>query len=237
MLTLAERAGDAPLYIVHLSTQLGLDAIRVAKAREQQRIFVETCPQYLLLDDSLYEDASEGLKYLMSPPLRKPSDEEALWHGLAAGEIDTIATDHCPFFFTTQKQRGKDDFTLCPGGASGVEERMPLVFSYGFMEGRLTLPQLVSLCCTKPAQLFGLGDIKGDIKVGMDADLVLFDASKEFILTKEHLHENVDYTPYEGLPIKGYPALTISRGEVIVKDGSFVGKKGRGRYLKRRRIT
>jgi len=237
MLALSRRVGDAPLYVVHLSTELGLEAIRAAKARGQQRVFAETCPQYLLLDDSRYDDPSEGLKYIMSPPLRKLNDEEALWCSLAAGEIDTIATDHCPFFFAAQKQRGKDDFTLCPGGASGVEERMPLIFSHGFMKGRLTLPQLVWLCCTRPAQLFGLGDSKGDIKVGMDADLVLFDANREFSFTKEHLHENVDYTPYEGLPQQGYPILTISRGEVIVEEGSFTGNRGRGRYLNRRRIT
>lgn len=234
MMMLAKIAGSPRLYIVHLSTALGLDAIRLVRSTTgQQNILVETCPQYLLLNDSRYESDSEGLKYIMSPPLRKPADEEALWGGLACGDIQTIATDHCPFFFATQKQRGAKDFTLCPNGAPGVELRMPLMFSEGFMKGRLSLPEVVRACCTRPAQIFGLAPRKGDIAPGADADLVLFNAAHPWTVTKALLHENVDYSPYEGFSLTGRPTLTLARGKPVAENGAFTGSEGYGRYLHR----
>ena len=232
MILLAAAAVDAPLYIVHLSTAGGLDLIRAARA-EGRTVFAETCPQYLLLDESRYRDDEEGLKYIMAPPLRTPVDNEAMWSGLCCGSIDVVATDHCPFFFATQKQAGRNDFSRAPGGAPGVETRMSLLFSEGFMCGRLTLPEVVRVCCLNPARLFGLEGVKGDIRPGCDADFVLFDPGAERVIAKAQLHENVDYTPYEGMRVRGAPVMTVSRGEVIVENGVFLGEPGRGRFLRR----
>ncbi len=233
-LALAGIAGGAKVYVVHLSTREGLEVIRRARLDGRENIFAETCPQYLLLDDSLYEDPREGLKYIMSPPLRKPTDQAALWGGLEAEEINAVGTDHCPFFFETQKQAGASDFTRCPNGAPGVELRMPLLFSEGFIEGRMSLPQVVRSCCTRPAEIFGLGHLKGDIRPGLDADFVLIDPDIEWTVTRQKLHERVDYTPYEGLSVRGKPVMTISRGEIIAENGEFAGVAGRGRYLRRK---
>ena len=230
-LALAALAGDPLTYVVHLSTRLGLDTIRAAREGGQKNILAETCPQYLLLDDTRYEDPGEGLKYIMSPPLRKPADQEALWEGLRREDIDTVATDHCPFLFSTQKQG--HDFASCPGGAPGVELRMPLLFSEGFMKGRMSLPQVVRACSTRPAEIFGIAPRKGDIRPGADADFVLVDPGVEWTVQRNRLHENVDYTPYEGLRIKGAPVATYSRGELVAENGRFLGSAGRGRYLRR----
>ncbi len=232
-LALAAMAGDAKAYIVHLSTRRGLDALREARANGQTNILAETCPQYLFLDDSLYDDPQEGLKYIMSPPLRGAADQAALWEGLRRGDIDTLGTDHCPFFFATQKQAGADNFTLCPNGAPGVELRMPLLFSEGFLKGRLSLPQIVRMCCARPAEIFGIAPRKGDIRPGADADLVLFDPAAEWTVDISLLHEHVDYTPYQGMRLTGRPVATYSRGELLVENGVFKGESGRGKYLRR----
>lgn len=232
-LALARAAGETKIYIVHLSTALGLHAAQLARQDGQQNIFLETCPQYLFLHDELNDDDREGLKYILSPPLRKEKDSTALWQALAGGDIDTVATDHCPFHFATQKQRGKDNFTLCPNGMPGVELRLPLLFSAGFMGGKLSLQQVVKTCCTRPAEIFGIAPQKGSIVPGADADLVLFDPDIKWTVHKELLHENVDYTPYEGIELQGRPVMTVSRGEIIVENGQFLGQRGRGRYLHR----
>jgi len=231
MILLAKMANDAPLYIVHLTNALALGFIKSARARGQKSLYAETCPQYLLLDESLYSlPGMEGLKYLMCPPLRDASDREALWRALAA-DIDIIATDHCPFFFESQKVMGKDDFTKCPSGAPGIEERVPLVFSEGVAKKRLTLRRFTELCCSAPAKLFGLYPQKGVIKEGSDADLVIIDPEKRVVLGRDKLHSNVDYSAYEGFDVRGYPVCTISRGEPIIRDGSFAGRAGRGKFI------
>lgn len=234
MLLLAHMAGDAPLYIVHLSNGLGLSYVEQARERGQKDVYAETCPQYLFLDDSRYDlPINEALKYIMSPPLRPKENNELLWTGIEHGVFDTIATDHCPFFLSREKQLGKDDFTKCPNGAPGVEVRLALIFSEGVSKGRISINRFVDLCAARPAKLFGLYPQKGTIAVGSDADLVFFDPNKKVMLTKSLLHENVDYTPYEGMALTGFPVMTISRGEVIAKNGAFLGKKGRGRFIKR----
>ncbi len=233
-MALAKSAGEPKLYIVHLSTALGLEAARLARRFGQQNLFLESCPQYLFLTDSRNEDDVEGLKFTLSPPLRKQSDCDALWQALQTGEIDTLGTDHCPFFFESQKQRGKDNFTQCPNGMPGVELRLPLLFSEGFMAGRLPLERVVQLCCTRPAEIFGIAPQKGDIRPGADADLVLFNPDTEWTVNREELHENVDYSPYEGMRLRGKPVMTLSRGEVIVENGQFKGQRGRGRFLHRK---
>ena len=232
MILLAEMA-RAPLYIVHLSAALSLHYMADARRRGARNLYAETCPQYLFLDESLYRaPGNEGLKYIMCPPLRGAQDRERLWEGLHDG-IDTVATDHCPFFFETQKIRGKDDFTRCPSGAPGIEERLPLLFSEGVGKKRISLRRMVELCAENPAKLFGLYPRKGVIREGADADLVILDPDKEVTLGRQSLHANVDYSAYEGMQLRGYPVCTISRGEVLVRDGVFTGAAGRGRFIKR----
>jgi len=233
MILLAKMAGDAPLYIVHLTNALALEFIKSARARGQKNIYAETCPQYLMLDKSLYDlPGTEGLKYIMCPPLRSAADRAALWQGLAS-DINTVATDHCPFFFETQKMLGKDDFTTCPSGAPGIEERIPLLYSETAAKKRISLRRFTELCCTAPAKLFGLYPEKGVLKEGSDADIVIIDPEKSAVLGREKLHANVDYSVYEGIEVKGYPVCTISRGEVIIRDGVSVSRPGRGKFIKR----
>jgi dihydropyrimidinase len=231
--TLASIA-QAPLYVVHLTCAGALEATR--RARDAGKpVLVETCPQYLLLDMERYDEPGfEGAKYVLSPPLREKANLEALWSGLSTGDIDVIATDHCPFNLVGQKDLGRDDFTLIPNGMPTVETRVPLLYHEGVNGGRIDLNKFVELVATAPAKLFGLFPQKGTIAVGSDADLVVWDPDKEMALTRENLHMNVDYSPYEQVTVRGYPELVLARGEVIVKDNNFVGQRGSGRFLKRR---
>lgn len=234
LLALAYLADEAPVYVVHLSSKEGLAGIAAAKARGQKNIGVETCPQYLALTDAMYEDPKEGLKAIMSPPLRKQEDVEALWQALKEEKlIDVIATDHCPFTFAEQKQRGKDDFRMCPNGGPGVEERYRVVFSEGVMKGRIDLNQFVRYICTNPAKAFGIYPKKGTIAAGSDADLVVIDPEREMVLTHDVMHGASDYTCYEGMKIKGVIEKVYSKGEEVVRDNEFLGHRGDGRYLRR----
>ena len=233
LLYLAKAAGEAPVYIVHLSTRRGLEEIRKAKAAGQRHIGAETCPQYLLLDEKLYDDPQEGLKAIMAPPLRRQEDRDALWNALKENELDTVATDHCPFTFAKQKQQGAQDFTKCPSGAPGVEERLILLYSEGVLKGRITLPQLVKYACGNPARVAGLYPRKGAVQAGADADLVILDPEKEWTLTAEQMHSAVDYTCYEGMRIRGCLERVFLRGKTVMLNGRFTGSRGGGQYLRR----
>ena len=235
LLHLAALAGEAPVYVVHLSSAAGLAEVRKARAAGQRHFGVETCTQYLTLTEDAYADPQEGLKAIMSPPLRTGADCEALWGGLADGSIDAVATDHCPFRFAVEKQCGAGDFTACPNGAPGVEERLPVLYSEGVAKGRITLPQLVRLACTGPSRLYGLYPRKGALQPGADADVVILDPNGTRTLTQSELHSAADYTCYEGMELAGRIDLVLSHGEVIVQDNQFLGRKGAGRYLKRGR--
>lgn len=225
---------DCPLYIVHLSCEDGLNHIKEAKDKGQ-KIFAETCPQYLVLDESCYSlPENEGLKYICSPPIREKYHQEKLWEGIREGYIQTVATDHCSFNFSEQKLMGKDDFRKCPNGLPGVETRVALMFSEGVSKGRIDINKFVEVVSTNPAKLFGIYPQKGCIAVGSDADLVVIDPKIRKKITKGELHENTDYTPFEKIEIIGCPVMTISRGEIIVKDNKFIGQKGRGKFLKRK---
>lgn len=231
ILALAE-VTKALVYIVHISTSLGADALSRARARGQMA-FGETCPQYLLLSDNEYNrQAFEGAKFVCSPPLRKSEDNLALWRAIMHGEIQTIGTDHCPFFYKGQKDAGKGDFTKIPGGIPGVELRLSLIYSFGVGAGNINLNRWVEVCCSNPARLFGLYPRKGTLLPGSDADIVLFDPHKKVTITRNILHENVDYSPYEGMQLCGYPVMTIRRGEVIVREGEWVGNN-KGQFLRR----
>lgn len=236
VLKLARMAGDAPAYIVHLSCKESLEAVREARRQGQSNIFVETCPQYLLLTEDCYRK-EDGLKYIMSPPLRTPEDCEALWEGLSDGSIQVVATDHCPFNYGREKQMGKDDFTACPNGAPGVEERLLLLYSEGVRKGRITMNRLVETLCTKPAKIYGLYPSKGVLRPGADADLVILDPDADQILTQERMHGAVDYTAYEGMKVKGKIRQVFQRGRILVKEDQFVGEKGGGRFLRRKPYT
>ncbi len=233
LLYLARAAGEAPVYIVHLSTRSGLEEFRKAKKAGQKHIGAETCPQYLLLDEKLYEDPREGLKAIMAPPLRRQADRDALWNALGENELDTVATDHCPFTFAKQKQQGAQDFTKCPSGAPGVEERLILLYSEGVAKGRIALPQLVKYACTNPARVAGLYPRKGAVETGADADLVILDPEKEWTMATERMHSAVDYTCYEGMKIKGAVERVLLRGKTVALNGEFTGTRGGGQYLRR----
>lgn len=237
LLYLARAAGDAPVYVVHLSTTAGLAEIQRAKAMGQNHFGAETCPQYLLLDDALYDDPQQGLKALMAPPLRRQADRDALWAALSSGALDTVATDHCPFTFARQKQQGAQDFTKCPSGAPGVEERLILLYSEGVARGRITLLQLVRYACANPARVAGLYPQKGVIRPGADADLVLLDPEKSWTMTTDRLHGNADYTCYEGMRLRGAIDRVLLRGKTVALNGDFTGERGGGRYLRRGRSS
>ena len=233
LLYLAKAAGEAPVYIVHLSSRKGLEEVRKAKAAGQKHFGAETCPQYLLLDEKMYEDPREGLKAIMAPPLRRQEDRDALWEALKGDELDTVATDHCPFTFAKQKQQGAEDFMKCPSGAPGVEERLILLYSEGVTKGRITLPQLVKYACANPARVAGLYPEKGVIRAGADADLVILDPDREWTMTTGRMHGNADYTCYEGMKVRGAVERVLLRGKTIVRDGEFTGTRGDGQYLRR----
>ena len=193
----------------------------------------ETCPQYLLLSEDNYREPNfNGAKYVMSPPLRDKKNWPVVWKAIKDNTLQVVATDHCPFFMS-QKEMGKDSFASIPNGAPGIEARMALMYTYGVTSGEIDLNRFVQVTSTNAAKIYGMYPQKGTIAVGSDADLVVFDPNIETTLTKSMLHENVDYTPYEGFKLKGYPTVTISRGNVIARDGQFVGEEGRGKFIKR----
>ncbi|MBI5208729.1 MAG: dihydropyrimidinase [Elusimicrobia bacterium] len=232
-IALAKMAG-APLYFVHLSCDEALVEVKAARLAGQC-VLAETCPQYLLLDDSLYgKNGFEAAKWVMSPPLRDKSNQGKLWQGLADGFIQTVATDHCSFRFSGQKDMGKDDFTRIPNGIPAVGDRMNLLYTYGVQKGLLSRSQFAAVTSANPAKIFGLYPQKGTIAVGSDADLVLFDPKKKGRLSKATTRHRVDYSAFEGFELEGLPAVVLSRGEVVAKDNVFTGRKGRGRFVKRK---
>ncbi len=225
------------IYIVHLSSKEGLFKVKEARDRGID-VFAETCPQYLLLDEERYKEPNfEGAKYVMSPPLRSKESNEALWGGINSGDLQVIATDHCPFDFHGKKDMfGKDDYKKIPNGAPGVETLLMLMHSEGVVKGRISLERMVDIVSTGTARMFGLKD-KGAIQVGKDADIVVFDPKQKFCISQDKLHMNVDYTPYEGMEMTGMPSVVYSRGKRVAEwNGEkveFVGEIGRGRFVKR----
>jgi dihydropyrimidinase len=196
--------------------------------------FAETCPQYLFLSYDNYEEPGfEGAKYVMSPPLRPKETQDRLWRGLAYNDLQAISTDHCPFCMKEQKTLGEGDFSKIPNGAPGIETRMSLVYDGGVRTGRISLNRFVELTSTSPAKIFGLFPRKGTIAPGSDADIVIFDPEKKQRLSAKTLHMKVDYNPYEGREVTGVTDTVISRGRVIVDNGSFTGRAGAGSFLRR----
>jgi dihydropyrimidinase len=222
-----------PIYIVHLTAKESMDAVYRARAAGQ-RVLVETCPQYLLLDDSVYDKPDfEGAAYVMSPPIRPRGHQEYLWNALAAGQIQHVATDHCPFRQADQKVAGRHDFRKIPNGAAGIEDRLKLMYTYGVASGRLTLQQFVDVTSTQAAKIFNLYPRKGAIQPGSDADLVLYDPSGAGRISARTHHQNVDRNIFEGFETRGKVATTIAAGRVQWHDGDLRVERGAGRYLKR----
>jgi dihydropyrimidinase len=230
VLSLAAACG-APVYIVHVSTRAGAEVIAQARGGGQAA-WGETCPQYLLLDEGYIRTADfTGAKYVCCPPLRTLSDQEGLWAALHSGDLQTIGTDHCAFNYAGQKDLGQDSFLNIPSGLPGIETRLRLLYTYGVKPGRLSLTEWVSLCSTTPARLFGLYPCKGTLIPGADADIVLFDPNASGRLTHAGLHEEVDYTPYEGFAVAGQVRTVLLRGRVLVRDGRWVGPADGGRFV------
>src|SRR5260221_8943084 len=220
-----------PGYIVHLTCEGALNAVRNATKRNQ-KVFVETCIQYLILDASLYEKNFEGAKWVMSPPLRQKKDQETLWAGINQGLVQVVATDHCPFKWE-QKLMGKDDFSKIPNGHPAIENRMELLYSEGVNKGRITLNKYVEVTCTNPAKIFGMFPRKGTIATGSDADIVIFDPNAQHTLSAATHHMNVDYSDYEGWEVTGKVKTVLLRGHVAIEDGTCLLQKGYGQFIKR----
>ena len=225
-----------PVYIVHLSSSDALEQVMLARNRGVHA-FAETCPQYLFLDHSYYEqEGFEGAKYVMTPALREKWNQDELWKGIKFGNLQSISTDHCPFCFKDQKILGINDFSKIPNGGPGVENRMSLVFNGGVNSGRISLNKFVELTSTAAAKTFGLFPRKGTIAVDSDADIVIFDPQRKETISVNNActhHMNVDYNAYEGFEVTGFTETVLSRGKVIIKDCEYVGKKGDGKFLKR----
>jgi dihydropyrimidinase len=233
VISLAECTG-AVIYIVHISTAGGIKSVRRAHQNGQE-VYGETCPQYLLLDANMMniDDPLLAASLVCAPPLRTRQDAAQLWAGLSSGTLLTVGTDHCAFNRIGQKDTGLDWFPRIPGGLPGIEARLPLIYTYGVCTGKLTLEQWVSVCSTNPARILGLYPRKGSLLPGADADIVLFDPDKTMTMTKALLHEQVDYTPYEGMELVGWPVEVILRGESLISDYRWTGSNNKGQFLKR----
>jgi dihydropyrimidinase len=224
-----------PGYIVHLTCEGALNAVRDA-TRRNQKVFAETCIQYLLLDASLYEKDFEGAKWVMSPPLRQKKDQETLWAGINQGLVNVVATDHCPFMWH-QKLMGEKDFSKIPNGHPAIENRMELLYSEGVHKGRISLNKYVEVACTNPAKIFGMFPRKGTIAPGSDADILLFDPAARHTLSAATHHMNVDYSAYEGWELTGKVRTVLLRGKIAIDKNECFVKKGYGQFIRRARVS
>lgn len=227
------RQAKCPVYIVHTSAAASLEEIEKAQKSGQQ-VYSETCPQYLLLDDSVYDfPLPESLKYVISPPIRKKEDKIKLWDGLKNGSVQVVATDHCPFNLSGQKDIGISDFTKIPNGAGGIEHRLSLLFSCGVLKNKINLQQFVQLCSSNPAEIFGLKPKKGEITAGTDADIVIWNPeSKKIISVKTH-HQKCDSNIYESFKTNGNPEFVFVKGKKILKNLTLNTSGLKGSFLQR----
>lgn len=234
------KMAQAPLYIVHLADEMGMKAVTEAQ-NQGYPIFAETCPQYLHFTSEVYK-RERGRDFVCSPPMKNQASQDAIWKGIHNGSITTVATDHCPFkkaekdWGITKKDGTPGDFTTIPNGCAGVENMYPYMLAQA-VSGRITMNKAVELCATNPSKLFGLDHCKGAIRVGLDADLVIYDPEKEFTITNDAMHGDTDHTIWEGVQLKGYPEATYSRGNLVFKDGEFLGKRGDGKLIKCRKLS
>lgn len=222
------KAAGAPLYIVHLACREGLEEIRRARLGGQV-VYAETCPQYLHFTNEVYR-RPDGRNFVCSPPIKGADSRAALWEGILRGDISTVATDHCPFK-SWEKDWGKDDFTKIPNGCMGVETMYPYMLGEAG-KGRITYQRAVELCAANPAKIFGIAPQKGTVAVGSDADLVIYDPKASYVVRRENMHSDTDYTIWEGCEMKGGIVMTLSRGEIVFDHGEFTGKPGRGEFVR-----
>lgn len=223
----------APLYVVHVSCEQALEAVEAGLAKGIG-VRAETCTHYFVTEEAdLSRPDFEGGKYIFTPPPRDPAEREKLWAGIERGSLCVVSSDHAPFRWHDQKAVGRDDFSIIPNGAPGIEERLLAVHQLGVVEGRISMERMVELLATDPAKLFGLYPRKGVIAPGSDADVVVFDPSVERTLGVDNLHSRVDYTLFEGMDVKGAPRDVFVRGTEVIRDGELVGKPGHGRFVKR----
>jgi dihydropyrimidinase len=232
VIRLAE-AAEVPVYIVHLSARDALEMVRQARDRGA-RAFAETCPQYLFLSLEDMKHGFEGAKFVCSPPLRPADHQDDLWIGLVKDDLQVVSTDHCPFDFETQKQLGQGDFRKIPNGLPGVEDRVDLMHDGGVVGGRMTKERWVDIISAAPARMFGLAGRKGVVAAGADADLVVYDPKRQHTISAKSHHMDVDYSCYEGRPVTGGSDVVLSRGRVVVENGTWKGEKGWGKFLKRK---
>ncbi len=233
---LAELMG-APICIAHV-TNAGA-AGHIAQARERGLPVVsETCPHYLTLSEEVFDPSQgfEAARFVCSPPMRDKSHSEHLWHALQSGELQQVSSDHAPFRFNDQKTLGRDNFTRIPNGLPGIETRLPLLFTHGVKTGRISATRFVELVSTNPAKIFGMYPEKGSLDIGTDADVIVTDPEQEVTIDHEVLHSAMDYSPYAGMRVSGFPAWTIARGEIIVEHGEPKAERGRGRLVRRTTI-
>jgi dihydropyrimidinase len=223
-----------PGYIVHLTCEGALNAVRNATKRNQ-KMFVETCIQYLILDASLYEQDFEGAKWVMSPPLRERKDQATLWAGINQGLVQVVATDHCPFKWE-QKLMGKNDFSKIPNGHPAIENRMELLFSEGVAKNKITLNKYVEVTSTNAAKIFGMYPRKGTLAPGSDADIIIFDPYEKHVLSATTHHMNVDYSGYEGWEVTGKVKTVLLRGELAIDDNKCKVSKGYGKFIRRNKV-
>ena len=227
------KEAQCPIYIVHVSTKESLEYIR-EEQKKGQAVFAETCPQYLILDDSKYiGDFEKTAPFVMSPPLRKKEDIDALWDAISDGTIQTVGTDHCPFNLN-QKEKGRLDFRKIPNGSGGVEHRLSLLFTYGVLQGKISINQFVALTSTNAAKLFGIYPEKGIIEVGSDADLVVWNPKIENIISASTHHQNCDNNIYEGIKTIGSPRYIIKSGQVVVENGLMIYTPFKGQLIVRK---
>jgi dihydropyrimidinase len=230
---------DVPIMIVHVSNGEAMAEIKRAQEKGL-KIYGETCPQYLVLTASdLDRVGMEGAKYVCSPPPRDKANQEACWQGLTSGVFSVYSSDHCPFRYESTSgkltPRGRTSFRWVPNGIPGIETRLPILFSEGVSKGRISLNRFVALTATNHARTYGLYPRKGTIAIGSDADIAIWNPSKQVTISHSLLHDGCDYTPYEGLQVTGWPITTIVRGKIVVNDGALVGQKSHGQYLERER--
>jgi dihydropyrimidinase len=225
------------LYVVHVSCADAVERISAARNKGVD-IWGETCPQYLVLDQSYLEKPNfEGAKYVWSPPLREKWNQDVLWNALKTGQLQTLGSDQCSFDFKGQKDLGRDDFTKIPNGGPMIEDRVSILFSEGVKKGRITLNQFVDITSTRVAKLFGLFPKKGTIAVGSDADIVIFDPNVERTISAQSHHMAVDYNAFEGMKVCGEPVSVLVRGDFVIRNKKFVGNPGSGKYLKRAKYS
>jgi dihydropyrimidinase len=233
---LAKVAGDAPLFVVHCTCADALAAVSAARHRGQS-VYAETCTQYLFFtkDDLLGtpDDEFNGAKFVCSPPLREKSDQIALWHGLATGDLASVSTDHCPWSYAEQKTLGRESFAKIPNGVPGIEDRLYMLWEAGVRSGRMTRSHFVAVTATNPAKLFGMYPKKGTLAVGSDADIVLWDGGAEHTVSAATHHSNIDYNLFEGYKVHGKPVKVLVRGQVAVDGEQLLAEPGSGRFIHR----